>query len=265
MSNHSPARHRARNLAAGAAAGVAIVALPAAAQAHVTVQPATTDGGGFTAVAFRVPNERDDASTIKVQVSMPAGQPIGSVQTRPMAGWKVTTQTRHLAKPIDFFGEKLDTVVPKITWTSTDGGLKSGTYDDFNVSLGPLPKSGTMTFNAVQTYSTGEVVKWNEVAADPTVEPEHPAPSLELTAPVAEGSGATDASDDTIASAESSSQAPDQAATTGESDSSSSAWGIVLGGIAVVISLVAAALSWRRRPTAPATTESQRPLDHAGV
>jgi periplasmic copper chaperone A len=215
-----------------------------------------------------VPNERDDASTTRLQVTLPADQPIGSVQTRPMAGWKVTTQTRHLNKPIDFFGEKLDTVVSKITWTSTDGGLKPGTYDDFNVSLGPLPESGTLTFNAVQTYSSGEVVKWNEVAAEPSVEPEHPAPTLQLTAPAAEGAAATDAATDAADDTGATVGVPTQTsetATPGESGSSSSTWGIVLGGTALVVSLVTAALSWRRRRPVPASVEAERPLDRAGV
>ncbi|MDF9748725.1 hypothetical protein M2428_000155 [Arthrobacter sp. ES3-54] len=36
-----------------------------------------------------------------------------------MPGWKVTTATRHLDKPIEMFGEQLDTVVSEITWTAT--------------------------------------------------------------------------------------------------------------------------------------------------
>src|SRR4051795_12050672 len=135
------AGRRAGQLAAGSAAIVATIAFPGIAQAHVTVQPGTAEGGSFSAVAFRVPNERDDASTTRIQVLLPTDQPIGSVQTRPMQGWKITTQKRHLAQPIDFFGTKLGSVVSKITWTATDGGLRPGQYNDFNVSLGPLPKS----------------------------------------------------------------------------------------------------------------------------
>src|SRR3954452_4976129 len=136
------AGRRAGQLAAvGSAAIVATIAFPGIAQAHVTVQPGTADGGSFSAAAFRVPNERDDANTTKIQVSLRTAQPIGSVQTRPIQGWKITTHKRHLAQPIDFFGIKLDSVVAKITWIDTDGGLRPGQYNDCNVSLGPLPKS----------------------------------------------------------------------------------------------------------------------------
>jgi uncharacterized protein YcnI len=71
----------------------------------VTVQPDTAEGGGFTVVSFRVPNERDNASTIRVPVTLPKDQPIGSVRTTPVPGWKVATTTRHLDQPIEMFGE----------------------------------------------------------------------------------------------------------------------------------------------------------------
>ena len=46
---------------------------PAAAQAHVTLQPDTAPAGGFTRLDVRVPNERDDAGTTKVDVQLPPG------------------------------------------------------------------------------------------------------------------------------------------------------------------------------------------------
>ncbi|MFD0660404.1 DUF1775 domain-containing protein [Thermocatellispora tengchongensis] len=62
-------RRRALAVAAGAAALTLGLALPAL--AHVTVNPGTAEQGGFTKVAFRVPNERDDASTTKLEVELP--------------------------------------------------------------------------------------------------------------------------------------------------------------------------------------------------
>jgi methionine-rich copper-binding protein CopC/uncharacterized protein YcnI len=157
------------------------------------VQPGSAEGGGFSVVAFRVPNERDDASTTQLRVTLPKDQPLGSVQTTPMPGWKITTGTRHLDKPIEMFGERLDTVVSEVTWTATDGGIRPGQFQDFNLSLGQLPKSGELVFNVLQSYSGGEKVNWNEISADPSVEPEHPAPILSITPAAAEtGSGASD-------------------------------------------------------------------------
>ena len=143
------------------AAVAAMLALPAVASAHITVQPETVEGGGFSVVSFRVPNERDDASTTQLRVTLPEDQPIGSVQTTAVPGWKITTATRQLDKPIEMFGEPLDTVVSEVTWTATDGGIRPGQFQDFNLSLGQLPESGELVFNALQTYSSGEKVNWN--------------------------------------------------------------------------------------------------------
>jgi len=243
--NSSVRRRTLARVGIGIGATVAaILALPGIAQAHVTVQPGTAEGGGFSVVAFRVPNERDDASTTQLRVTLPTDQPIGSVQTTPVAGWKVTTATRQLDKPIEMFGEQLDTVVSEVTWTATDGGIRPRQFQDFNLSLGQLPESGELVFNALQTYSSGEKVNWNQVSTDPSVEPEHPAPILTITPAAAEqGAGATD----NAGAAGQDEQTPSVA----QSDNASvSTVALVLSGAALLLSLVAAMLAWRggRRP-----------------
>jgi uncharacterized protein YcnI len=236
------------------AAVAAILALPGIAQAHVTVQPGTAAGGGFSVVAFRVPNERDDASTTQLRVTLPKDQPIGSVQTTPVQGWKVTTATRHLDKPIEMFGEQLDTVVSEVTWTATDGGIRPNQFQDFNLSLGQLPESGELVFNALQTYSNGEKVNWNQVAADPSVEPEHPAPILTIT-PAAAGEGSAPADTDSQAGQEEQVTAAAQT-----DDASTSTLALILSGAALVLSLVATTLAWRRgRRPVPATEAASAP------
>ena len=231
----------------------AILALPVLAQAHVTVQPKTAEGGGFSVVAFRVPNERDDASTTQVRVTLPTDQPIGSVQTTPVAGWKITTATRQLDTPIDMFGEQLDTVVSEVTWTATDGGIGPGQFQDFAVGLGQLPKSGELVFNTLQTYSSGEKVNWNQVSTDPSVEPEHPAPILRITPPVAEGSAPTDTGnhagqDEQVQSATQSDTVVD------------SILPLLVSGLALAVSMVAVVLAWRRgRRPAPAAEAASPP------
>lgn len=255
LQNSSLRRRIATRVGIGIGAAVAaMLALPGLAQAHVTVQPGTAEGGGFSVVAFRVPNERDDVSTTQLKVTLPEDQPIGSVQTTPVPGWKITTATRHLDKPIEMFGEQLNTVVSEVTWTATNGGIRPGQFQDFNLSLGQLPESGKLVFNALQTYSSGEKVNWNQVSADPSVEPEHPAPTLTITPAAADGSGTTD---------QGSPAGPAQQVTpAAQSDT-----GVVVtlplavSGAALVLSLVALTLAWRRgrRPasaveTAPAPT-----------
>jgi len=169
-------------LTAGLAALLAL-GLPAAASAHVSVQPGTLEGGDFSVVSFRVPNERDDASTVGLRVLLPADHPLGSVQTTPVPGWRVTTATRELEEPVELFGSELTEVVSQVTWTATGRGIEPGQFLDFDLSLGALPESGELVFRAIQTYSGGEQVSWNQVAVDESVEPERPAPVLTLTAP----------------------------------------------------------------------------------
>ena len=241
------------------AAVAAILALPGLAQAHVTVQPGTAEGGGFSVVAFRVPNERDNANTTEVRVTLPEGQPIGSVQTTQVPGWKITTATRKLDKPIEMFGEQLDTVVSEVTWTATAGGIRPGQFQDFDLSLGQLPESGEMVFNALQTYSNGEKVNWNEVSADPSVEPEHPAPTLTITSAATEnGSGSTGQG--------SPAGQDEQITPTVQSENGSdSTLPLLFSGAAVALSLVAVVLARRGRRPAPVEGASTRAREDVNV
>jgi uncharacterized protein YcnI len=224
------------------AAVIAVLAMPGLAQAHVTVQPGSTEGGSFSVIAFRVPNEQDGARTTQLQVMLPEDQPIGSVQTTPIPGWKITTKTRHLDKPIEMFGEQLDTVVSQVSWTATDGGIRPGQFQDFDLSLGQLPESGELMFNAVQTYSNGDRVNWNQISTDPSVEPEHPAPILTITPPSAK-------QDSTASGGQASDNKQDTVATPGD-NASGSILPTVLSVVALLLSIVAVLLAWRwRRPT----------------
>jgi periplasmic copper chaperone A len=242
------------------AAVAALLALPAVATAHVTVQPGAVEGGGFSVVSFRVPNERDDASTTQLRVTLPEDQPIGSVQTTPVPGWKITATTRQLDKPIEMFGERLDTVVSEVTWTATDGGIRPGQFQDFNLSLGQLPESGELVFNALQTYSNGEKVDWNQVSTDPAVEPERPAPILTITPAAADGSGATD--DGSQAGQD------EQIGTAAESDNGSLVTlALMFSGAALALSLVAALFAWRRdrRPASVVEAASEPAREDVNV
>lgn len=50
--------------------------LAGTASAHVSVQPqGPAAKGGYATVNFKVPNERDDASTVKLEVSFPTDHP----------------------------------------------------------------------------------------------------------------------------------------------------------------------------------------------
>jgi periplasmic copper chaperone A len=181
-------------LVATAVVGLTL-ALASPAAAHVTVNPGTATPGGYTKVTFRVPNESDDTDTTKVEVNLPADQPIASVSLKPVTGWTAVAVKSKLATPIKAHDSEITEAVSKITWTAQAGAaIKPGQFQEFDVSLGPLPEADQMIFKALQTYSDGTVVRWIDEPTTDGTEPEKPAPVLKLVAAAAApAAAATDA------------------------------------------------------------------------
>jgi uncharacterized protein YcnI len=180
-------------LVAGAAAALTL-ALAAPASAHVTVNPNTAVQGGYAKVTFRVPNESDQATTTKVEVNLPADAPFASVSLKPVAGWTMVAVKTKLATPIEAHGAQITEAVSKITWTASPAAaVKPGEFQEFDVSLGPLPAVPQVVFKTLQTYSDGSIVRWIDEPTTDGTEPESPAPVLKLTAaaPGAASSGTT--------------------------------------------------------------------------
>lgn len=160
--------------------------LTGVASAHVTAQPREAEQGGYAKVSFRTPNERDTASTVQLEVTLPAEHPIPSVSTRPIPGWTVAVERTKLATPVKTSDGEVTEAVTKITWSG--GRIAPGTFEDFDTSMGPLPTdTDQLVFKALQTYDNGEVVRWIEDRQEGAPEPEYPAPVLELTKAVDEG------------------------------------------------------------------------------
>lgn len=222
---------------------VALAAQPAA--AHVTVNPQEVPGGGFATLTFRMPNERDDARTTKLEVTLPPEQPLTSVRVRPHPGWTYQIQKAKLDKPVEAFGEQITEVVRTIVWTAQgpNNAVKPTEFEEFDLSVGRLPDSGQMVFRAIQTYDSGEVVRWIEQAAEGAPEPERPAPILKLI-PAAPDQASASAS------------ATPMAAQPHTDDTEQSTLPLVLSGLAVLIAAGALAtgllaLRRARSTTAP--------------
>ncbi|RZT82948.1 uncharacterized protein YcnI [Micromonospora violae] len=165
------------------AAATAVFGFAGPASAHVTVNPKEATQGGYARLAFRVPNESDTASTTKLEVVLPENAPVGSVSTMPVPGWTVTTEKRKVDPPIEVHGSQLTEAISKITWTAAgDAGVKPGQFQEFPVSLGPLPQVDSMVFKTLQTYSDGNISRWIDEPAPGAEEPDHPAPVLTLAA-----------------------------------------------------------------------------------
>ena len=232
-----------------AAALAVALALPATAAAHVTLQPSTAPADGFARLDVRVPNERDDAGTVKVDVQLPPGFAFVSYEPRP--GWKVTVKRVKLDEPIEVEGGfEVDEGVGQITWTGTgpQGVIKPGEFVDFGLSL-RMPKGEAgdkLTFKALQTYDDGDVVRW--------IGPEdadEPAPVVTLTDAAAgggHGAPGTAAGDTSVSSAQE--PAENASATVEASDDGGD--GLAIAALAVgIVALAAAAgalIAARRRP-----------------
>ena len=100
----------------------------------------------------------------------------------------MTTKTTHLAQPVKTDdGDTITDAVSQITWTAAAGqGVAPGQYQDLAIS-GPLPKSGTLAFPAIQTYSDGTQVARIEPTVQGQPEPQHPAPTVSVTTGVVLG------------------------------------------------------------------------------
>ena len=218
-----------------AAAGA--LAAPAAAQAHVTLQPTTATAGAYTVLDVRVPNERDKASTVKVDVQFPAG--FASVSYQPVSGWTVKVTKKKLATPVQTDDGPITEAVSRMVWTGSGKGLGKiapGQFMDFPISVQIPGKAGdVLTFKALQTYSNGEIVRWiGAPSAD------EPAPRVTVTA----------------AKAKSASHAT-MGAATGSDEGGGNGPGtpaLVAGGL--LVALTAAALTLTRRRRAPGSARA---------
>ncbi|WP_225824171.1 YcnI family protein [Streptomyces naphthomycinicus] len=246
----APRRVAARLTAAAAVAGTAVLALSAPAFAHVSVQPeGTAAKGGYAVVDFKVPNERDNASTTRIEVSLPADHPIASVMPQPVPGWKAVVTKSKLDKPLTMHGEKIDEAVSKVTWTADGKGIEPGYFQKFPLSLGALPENtDELVFKAIQTYDNKEVVRWIEVPQEGQDEPENPAPVLELSAATDDHHGTAAAKD-----AAATEEKTEKTAAADDSGSNTDTTARVLGVVGIVVGIAGVAygvLAGRRRTTA---------------
>jgi periplasmic copper chaperone A len=169
-----------RKLVPTALLALALLA-PAAAQAHVTLQPNEAPEGAYTVLDVRVPNESEGENTTKVAVQFPEG--FGDVSYQAVPGWNVEVIHEKLKKPI----QTDDPVTEGVKEVIFSGGkLAPGQFQDFPLSVQIPGKAGEeLTFKAVQTYEK-EIVRW--IGAP---ESEHPAPRVLVLPPKEAGEPTT--------------------------------------------------------------------------
>ena len=100
--------------------------------------------------------------------------------------------TLTLAKPIQSGDGPVSQIVTDIVWTASAGGIAPGQYQDFAISASQVPaQTGDVIFKSLQTYSSGEVVRWIQVASSQNPNPDKPAPVLTLTNPTSSAPAVT--------------------------------------------------------------------------
>jgi len=152
-----------------AATVAALVAGSAFAHAHVLPEQALA-GDQFFSLA--VPNEKDDATTTKVVLTVPAGFSIDLFDES--AGWK---------REVTRTGSGEDARIDKVTWTSESGGTAEGALFHFT---GGSDKTGSYSFAVEQSYSDGSVVDWSGPP-----DSDEPAPGVELKDSLGGGGGSS--------------------------------------------------------------------------
>jgi periplasmic copper chaperone A len=226
-----------RKIAAGLTGLAIAVGITGSALAHVTVQPTEAPVGSFSRFVVRVPNERPDAVTTQVEVRFP--QILTSVSFQPKEGWKRSVQMTQLDEPIEVFGEEVDEVVSSVTWSG--GAIGPGEFDEFGFSARVPDEETQLEFPALQTYDSGEVVRW--IGPPDSEEPAALVDAIDLgtegeegtLAMTAELQGEIDGLEAQLAS---------DGSSLGDSDDSElgvilGSIGIALGGLALVVSLLA--------------------------
>ena len=134
-----------------------LVAIPAAAAAHVTVWPKESTAGAREKYEVRVPNEKQ-ADTIGIELRFPAGVRVSAVEQKP--GW--------LSEPMrDPAGALIG-----VRWT---GKLAPQQFTEFGLLAVNPPAAKELVWTAVQIYADGTRVDWSGPAGSKT-----PAPRVSL-------------------------------------------------------------------------------------
>jgi uncharacterized protein YcnI len=148
-----------------AAAAGALLFISGTAEAHVRVQSPMDVAGQPAALQFRVPSEKEVATTVRVDVALPADLTVTSVD--PLDGW--TAVTTHPAR-----------AATHVTWTAQAGSvIQPNQTVVFGLQVGPLPAKPSISFDALQTYSDGSLVDWNQPTIGATP-PQFPAPVVKV-------------------------------------------------------------------------------------
>ncbi len=156
-----------------ALAGIAALAVAAAASAHAIVSPAVALDKKLQQFTLSVPTEKEGLTTTEIELTVPSGFAIDSFEPAP-AGWKQQVQST---------GSGESAIVQKVTWTGGRVPTDEDAVFRFNASTSGAK---SYTFDVRQTYSDGSVVEWTGPESSDT-----PAPTIEAVSSLGGGGSST--------------------------------------------------------------------------
>jgi uncharacterized protein YcnI len=193
-----------RTTVAAGATGLLVLLGTGIASAHVTIiSPDQPTAGGDAELILRAPNEDDTASYTKVELDLPQDTPLSNASPATPPGWTAQVNMVNLKTPVKMASDTVTQAVSSIVWTAAPGaGIPANDFQEFSFWTEGLPtNTSKLVFTAVQTYSNGKVVTWNQPTVPGAPDPDNPAPELDFV-PAASATPATPAStssSDTVA------------------------------------------------------------------
>ncbi|MDP9255563.1 MAG: DUF1775 domain-containing protein [Actinomycetota bacterium] len=163
-----------RRASAYAGVLVAALALAPSAFAHAELFPNEIPSGDGYLLNLAVPNEKENASTTQIQITMPADFDLEHVA--PVPGWTVSVAGQHMVNGEMGGGSS-------ITWK----GKLDGTQLAVLPFSGVPKKAKAYAFTVRQTYSDGSVVVWSGDESSDT-----PAAHVTATAAASSSGGGSD-------------------------------------------------------------------------
>jgi len=206
--------------------------------AHVTVQPTEGVVGSFSRFVVRVPTEREDASTIRIEVQFP---PLASVSFQDVPGWERTVEMQTLDEPLEVFGEEVTEAVGTVTWEG--GEIGPGEFQEFGFSALMPEEETTLEFAAIQTYDSGEVVRW--IGPEDSDEPAARVTTVDLGAE--EGQGELEILAGLNAGGEASAEGGSAEGERASAEGEESTFPLILGWVGVGLGAVALVVALTRR------------------
>ncbi|WIX98855.1 DUF1775 domain-containing protein [Amycolatopsis mongoliensis] len=238
------------------AAVLGVLASSAPAVAQVSIVPDRVAGGGTQTFAFRLANERTDTNSTRLELVFPQTPPVAYVKVAPARGWTATVRPRPLDRPIEVGGKTISEVAGSLVLEG--GAVAPRQFEQFLVTMGPLPADGRLLFEATQAFANGAVAHWNATTS--------PAPAITFgtgpAAPAAEAGSAGPVRADGV-------DAPgEQAAPQGGGGIGGPSFAVLWGAVGLAFVIVAVVgYRARRRASAEAAPhpEAERPESPVGA